>query len=96
MKQLATEGYNPAMGARPLRKVVREKISNPLGKWLMDETVKAKVRELAKQPGGAKIILSSLDGEFKPELVAGEVAVANDNAAPAKAPRRKAAAAPKN
>ncbi len=35
LEQIVDRGYSPAMGARPLRGVIREKISNPLGKWIM-------------------------------------------------------------
>jgi ATP-dependent Clp protease ATP-binding subunit ClpC len=64
--EIAKNGYNPEMGARPLRKVVREKISNPLGKWLMAH--KDEVMAFAAENGGAKIVINNLT-EFKPEVV---------------------------
>ena len=70
------------MGARPLRKVIREKIANPFGKWMMAN--KADVMKFAAENGGAKIVLKSLN-DFKPQLVsAAEAAPAatvstNDN-----------------
>ncbi|MBI1215057.1 MAG: AAA domain-containing protein [Alphaproteobacteria bacterium] len=94
-QQLGTEGYNPAMGARPLRKVIREKIANPFGKWMMAN--KEEVLKFAAENGGAKIVLNSLD-EFKPKLVAAAPAAptaaaktSNDNTAKkpaAKKPRK--------
>lgn len=79
--ELAKQGYNPAMGARPLRKVIREKIANPFGKWMMAN--KADVLKFAAENGGAKIVLKSL-GDFKPELVSAATpapaAATNDNA----------------
>ncbi len=89
MKQLSKEGYNPTMGARPLRKVVREKVANPLGKWLMLN--KEKILAFTAQEGGARIVIDSVD-KFEPTL-AKPLAVANDNTAK-KAPRKKVVAAP--
>lgn len=81
--QLAEQGYDPAMGARPLRKVVREKVSNPFGKWLMGN--KEKIIAFIAEHGAAKVVISSLDKLVEPKLVAVEVALAatvisNDNA----------------
>ncbi|MFN7114640.1 MAG: AAA family ATPase [Alphaproteobacteria bacterium] len=82
--QLALEGYKPDMGARPLRKVIREKIANPLGKWLMGH--KEELATFAAANGGAKLVISALGTDFKlemkpvkePELVAAPAA--NDDA----------------
>lgn len=88
MAQLGKDGYDPAMGARPLRKVVREKIANPFGKWLMAN--KEKVLAFVAENGATKVVVDSLMG-FNPKLVKAEaeVAVANDNPVPAVA-RKKA------
>ena len=85
--QLAKEGYVPSMGARPLRKVIREKIANPLGKYLMAN--KADVLKFADENGGAKIFIDSLTN-FAPQLMPAEapavtaeepsVPASNDNA----------------
>lgn len=101
--QLASEGYKPDMGARPLRKVVREKIANPLGKWMMAN--KEELVKFASENGGAKIVISALGEGFKPEIkapVAAEPAlaasVANDDATAAKKerkPRKTAGSDPK-
>jgi len=88
--QLALEGYKPDMGARPLRKVIREKIANPLGKWLMGH--KEELATFAAANGGAKLVISALGTDFKlemkpvkePELVAAPAA--NDDAG--KKPRK--------
>lgn len=90
--QLAAEGYKPDMGARPLRKVVREKISNPLGKWLMAN--KENIAEFVEKNGPAKIVINKLptkESGFEPELVATTVTaeVSNDNKAQAAAPAKK-------
>jgi ATP-dependent Clp protease ATP-binding subunit ClpC len=85
--QLAKDGYKPEMGARPLRKVVREKVSNPLGKWVIEN--KAEIVKFVAENGGAKIIIDTVGGAaFKPRLekaaaVTAEAAaaVSNDNKA---------------
>jgi ATP-dependent Clp protease ATP-binding subunit ClpC len=69
-KELTALGYNPAMGARPMRKVVREKIGNPLGKYLMMNK-DALLKQVAEQ-GAIKLIVNSLAG-FKPEVVLAEM-----------------------
>ncbi|MBI3440974.1 MAG: ATP-dependent Clp protease ATP-binding subunit, partial [Proteobacteria bacterium] len=78
--QLAKEGYDPAMGARPLRGVVRRKIQNPLGKWLMAN--KEKVLAFVAEHGAAKLLVNSLSN-FEPKLekveAAVETKVSNDN-----------------
>jgi ATP-dependent Clp protease ATP-binding subunit ClpA len=56
--QLALDGYKPDMGARPLRKVVREKIANPIGKWVMAH--KAELQDFVQQHGGAKLYVAAL------------------------------------
>ena len=57
--ELAEQGYKPDMGARPLRKVVREKIANPVGKWIMGH--KAEILDfLAKNGGEGKLFVSAL------------------------------------
>jgi ATP-dependent Clp protease ATP-binding subunit ClpC len=91
--QLAEKGYNPAMGARPLRKVIREKIANPFGKWMMAN--KEEVLKFAAENGGARIVLNSLES-FSPKLVPAAAAApaatvsTNDNSekAAAKKPRK--------
>lgn len=64
--QLAKEGYKPDMGARPLRKVIREKIANPLGKWMMGH--KDELAAFAAANGGAKLYINALGADFKPEI----------------------------
>lgn len=104
MKQICKEGYNPAMGARPLQTVVREKVINPFAEWIMLH--KAEVRDFVAKQGPAKLVITSLDVDkagdptVTPKLVkAAAPAVVNDNdpaAAAAKktrAPARKKAGA---
>jgi ATP-dependent Clp protease ATP-binding subunit ClpC len=89
-EQLAKEGYKPDMGARPLRKVIREKIANPLGKWLMGN--KEELAKFAAANGGAKLVISALGTDFKPEMKPGKepelvaAPAANDDAG--KKPRK--------
>ncbi len=64
--QLAKEGYKPDMGARPLEKVVREKLGNPLAFWLLENEDKVNAFSLAN--GGANIYIEKLGEGFKPEL----------------------------
>lgn len=90
--ELSKLGYDPAMGARPLRKVVREKVSNPFGKWLMGN--KEKVLAFIAQHGAAKVVISSLEKGADLQLVAVEAAPAvaassNDNAGKLKLPKLK-------
>ncbi|MDP2205448.1 MAG: ATP-dependent Clp protease ATP-binding subunit [Alphaproteobacteria bacterium] len=64
--QLAKDGYKPDMGARPLRKAIREKIANPLGKWLMGN--KEELAKFAAANGGAKLVINAMGADFKPEI----------------------------
>lgn len=66
MAQLAKEGYKPDMGARPLEKVVREKLGNPLAFWLLEN--EDKLKAFAESNGGAKIFINKLDEGFNPEM----------------------------
>jgi len=79
MTRLVKDGYNPAMGARPLRKVVREKIANKFGKWLIGN--REKVLAFIAENGPSKIMVDSVDN-FEPKLMKIEAVadVANDNA----------------
>lgn len=93
--KLTKDGYNPTMGARPMRKVIREQIGNPLGKWLManrDELV-----AFAAKHGTARLVIDKVGADFAP-VIAAPVAlpaaapVGNDNK-PARKPKK--ATAPK-
>ena len=64
--QLAKEGYKPDMGARPLEKVVREKLGNPLAYWLLEN--EDKLKAFAAENGGAKLYINSINGEFVPAI----------------------------
>jgi ATP-dependent Clp protease ATP-binding subunit ClpB len=37
--QLAEEGFEPAYGARPLKRVIQQRLANPLAKALLDQRV---------------------------------------------------------
>ena len=86
--EIAKNGYKPDMGARPLRKEVREKIQNPLGGWLMAN--KSKVAKFVAENGAAKIVIDQIGALFEPKLVAAAPAaeVSNDNAAAAPAAKK--------
>jgi len=51
---LAAEGYDPTYGARPLKRVVQQRIQNPLATELLKGTVSA----------GCKLIIDVRDGNF--------------------------------
>ena len=53
-KHLAAEGYDPAFGARPLRRVIQQRIENPLA----TEILKGAFGE------GAEITIDYVDGDF--------------------------------
>ena len=94
MKQLCKEGYDPAMGARPLQTVVREKIVNPFAEWILLNG--DKVQDFVAKNGPASIVIDSLEvneaGEFvsEPKLKPKAAAV-NDNNPKVSEPLRKKA-----
>jgi len=88
--ELSELGYNPAMGARPLRKVVREKIANPFAKWLMSN--RPMVEAFIAKNGKSELLIDSLEG-FEPKLQA--VTPVNDNKEKPKVRRRKRTSTPK-
>lgn len=66
--QLAQEGYKPDMGARPLEKVVREKLGNPLAFWLLEN--EDKLKTFAAANGGAKLYVEKIGADFNPVIKA--------------------------
>lgn len=74
--KLSKDGYNPSMGARPMRKVIREQIANPLGKWLMVN--KEELMSFVAKNGPTKLVINAVGGEFAPQM---EKAVSNTNTA---------------
>ena len=54
-RQLASEGHDPAFGARPLRRLIQRKIENPLSKLLIGEGF----------PAGTTITVDYANGEFQ-------------------------------
>jgi len=57
--EIAREGYDPAFGARPLKRVIQQQIQNPLAVELLK-------REFAD---GSKVNVDFVDGDFKFERV---------------------------
>ena len=80
--KLSKDGYNPSMGARPMRKVVREQIANPLGKWLMGN--KEDLLAFVAKNGGARLVIDQVGAAFAPriEKPAAAPASTNDNKLP--------------
>ena len=82
LKQLCKDGYDPAMGARPLQTVVREKVVNPFAEWILLHG--DKVRDFVAKNGPTSVVIDSLElnehGEFvnEPKLQPRAAAV-NDN-----------------
>lgn len=87
--KLAKDGYVPEMGARPMRKVIREQIANPLGKWLMAN--KEELMTFVAKNGPAKLVINKVGADFAPQI---EKAVSNSNVVAAK-PVAKKKAGPK-
>ena len=38
-RQLAEEGFDPAYGARPLKRVIQQRLANPIATGLLDGTI---------------------------------------------------------
>ena len=65
-RALAADGYDPAFGARPLRRVVQRQIENPLSKRII----------AGDFPEGATIRIDHADGEYRFDLAAAPAAPA--------------------
>jgi ATP-dependent Clp protease ATP-binding subunit ClpB len=52
---LGAEGYDPVFGARPLKRVIQQKVQNPLALLLLEKEVEegSVVRVLPPEAGGA-------------------------------------------
>jgi ATP-dependent Clp protease ATP-binding subunit ClpB len=50
---LAEEGYDPIFGARPLKRVIQQRIQNPLAMRLLEEEVGEGARVRVRRPEGA-------------------------------------------
>lgn len=94
-KELAEKGFDPSLGARPLRKVVRELLNNPIGAWMMEPANRQKVTEAVAKNGHVTLKVNSLALNDLDQLVPtietqAPVAATNDNITPIeKAPKRK-------
>ena len=53
--QLGEEGYDPAYGARPLKRVIQQRLQNELANELLS----------GRLPQGCKIVVDVKDGEFQ-------------------------------
>ena len=90
MDQLANEGYVPDAGARPLKALIRRKITNPLAGWLLRN--KEELASFAAKNGGARLVIESLE-DFAPQIKAPAEkapAVSNDNVVVDKLPKKTA------
>lgn len=54
--KLAEEGYQPEFGARPLRRVIQERIDNPLSKLLLQDEIKRRDEVIYMSDGRFKIV----------------------------------------
>jgi ATP-dependent Clp protease ATP-binding subunit ClpB len=67
MKQLAEEGYDPVFGARPLKRVIQQRLQNPLATELLRGTI--------QEGQGVRIDYDGYDFTFTPMEVAEPTAV---------------------
>ncbi len=58
LSEIATRGYDPAYGARPLKRVIQQQVQNPLARELLKSQI----------PEGTKIRVDFRDGEFAFEV----------------------------
>jgi ATP-dependent Clp protease ATP-binding subunit ClpB len=67
LKAIAAEGYDPAYGARPLKRVIQQRIQNPLATELLKGTI--------QEGHGVRIDYGGEDFTFtpvlEPEVIAG-------------------------
>ena len=62
IKILAEEGYEPGYGARPLRRVIRRKLENPLATQILEEAFEdAKSIRVAVEDNESKKLLFLID-----------------------------------
>ena len=62
IKTLANEGYEPEYGARPLRRVIRRRLENPLATQILEETFKgAKSIRVATEGSNSEKLLFLID-----------------------------------
>ena len=54
--RLSNLGYDPAYGARPLKRVIRDYVENPLADWLLSTGVKAGETLVVEDQGGNTVI----------------------------------------
>ncbi|MGH2772751.1 MAG: AAA family ATPase, partial [Actinomycetota bacterium] len=76
---LAQEGYDPALGARPLRRAIQRLVEDPLSEKILwkefsaGQTIKVSTEDDPENPGKKKIKFEALDGvkaPAEPELTA--------------------------
>ena len=60
IKKLASEGYQPEYGARPLRRIIRRRLENPLATQLLEESLLGQkcIRVLAGDDESENLIFS--------------------------------------
>ena len=75
---LAEKGYDPTLGARPLRRAIQRLIEDPLSEQLLDKTfhagqmIIADVDDDPERPGEKMIVFSSVEG-FEPPVLEEEL-----------------------
>jgi len=55
-RQIAAEGYDPAFGARPLKRAIQRRLQDPLALKLLDGTFEPGDRVLADAPSGSVVL----------------------------------------
>jgi len=72
--QLAEKGYDPTLGARPLRRAIQRLIEDPLSEQLLNKTFRAgqmiiaDVADNPDKPGEKQIVFNSVEG-FEPPVL---------------------------
>ncbi len=54
--RLSNLGYDPAYGARPLKRVIRDWVENPLAEWLLSPEAKAGETLVVEEKAGATVV----------------------------------------
>jgi ATP-dependent Clp protease ATP-binding subunit ClpB len=62
VKAISLEGYDPTYGARPLKRVIQQRLQNPLAVELLKQ----------ESPAGTRIRIDYVDGEFTFDQIAAE------------------------
>jgi ATP-dependent Clp protease ATP-binding subunit ClpB len=56
---LAAEGYDPAFGARPLKRVIQRHVQDPLALWVLDHDVEGTTVRVDVAPEGDRVVFET-------------------------------------